>query len=80
MTSIIDEIFQDPDILAVPEKTSLEPLPYYAQIAGRPGLGIFLESDSNMQTAPAAEQQSFAYVPGLKYERKSKAETIKTLQ
>ncbi|KAI8912237.1 hypothetical protein DFJ77DRAFT_542027 [Powellomyces hirtus] len=43
LSSILDDVFQDPDVQSLPEKLRGEPLPYYAQIAvSRPVNGIDL--------------------------------------
>eukprot|EP00842_Homolaphlyctis_polyrhiza_P005315 jgi/Hompol1/5785/HPOL_004691-RA len=46
MLSLLNDVFQDPDIQAVPEQALKSTPPYFAQICPKQGRGILLDSDA----------------------------------
>ncbi|KAJ3300828.1 hypothetical protein HK104_000021 [Borealophlyctis nickersoniae] len=45
LSSILDDVMQDPEVQGLPDVMRLEPLPYFAQISTRKANGIVLENE-----------------------------------
>ncbi|KAJ3020998.1 hypothetical protein HKX48_009403 [Thoreauomyces humboldtii] len=57
LSSILDDVFQDPDVQDLPDKLRTDPLPYYAQIAtSRPVNGIDLWNETEATAAPEGRE------------------------